>query len=96
MTVFAVLLAIEQPALAQRIVSAFPSDHLRITETQWLISAAATAVEIAAKLGIVDPDSPGPPVGTGIVFATSGYYGRAPNTTWDWIKAKLEAGATNG
>ena len=96
MTVFAVLLAAEQPALAQKIVSVYPDDHLKITETQWLISANGTAVDIAAKLGIVDPNSPGPPVGTGIVFATSGYYGRAPSTTWDWIKAKLEAGATNG
>ncbi len=96
MTVFAVLLPIEQPALAQKIVSAFPNDHLKITENQWLISANGTAVDLTAKLGIVDPNSLEPPVGSGIVFATSGYYGRAPGTTWDWIKAKLEAGATNG
>jgi hypothetical protein len=92
MAIFAVLLPIRQPALEDAIKSVFSNDHLYISDTQWLISAAGTPIEIAAKLGIYDANEPlKTPTGNAIVFGVSGYFGRAPTTVWDWIKAKLEA-----
>jgi len=92
MTIFAVLLPYPQPVIVKTIVDKFPTDHLAITETQFLISSSGTAIDISAKLGISDPNNPSaPPTGTAIIFATSTYYGRASTNIWDWIKAKLEA-----
>jgi hypothetical protein len=92
MAIFAVLLPIPQPALAQAITSAFPNDHLRINDTQWLISATGTTIEVSSKLGIYDAKEPERPVvGNAIVLAVSSYFGRAPATIWEWIKTKLEA-----
>jgi hypothetical protein len=95
MTIFAILLPTAQPAIAERITTAFQTDALRISDTQWLVSASGTAAEIAARLGIVDLANPqAPTLGTGIVFSTSGYFGRAPTNIWEWIKAKLESPPT--
>jgi hypothetical protein len=92
MTIFAILMPRPQPALADKLVSEFKTDTLKVTDTQWLVSAVGTAQEISAKLGIHNPDSPTTaPVGEAIVFATSGYFGRAPTNIWEWIKVKLEA-----
>jgi hypothetical protein len=94
MTIFAVLLPMPQPRLVEAIIRAFPNDHLQITDTQWLISAGGTVVELTAKLGIYDAADPTvPPTGNAIVFAVSAYHGRAPTTVWDWIKAQLERSA---
>jgi hypothetical protein len=92
MTIFAVLMPFHQQRLAEAIQSSFPNDHLQITDTQWLISSSGTAVDVVKRLGIYDPMNPsGPSTGNAIIFATSSYYGRAPTTTWDWIKSKLES-----
>ena len=96
MTIFAVLMPSEQPALKHNILSLYPLDHYQLSETQWLISASGTVMEITTKLGIADPNNLGlQPTGLAIVFATSSYYGRAPQPVWDWIKVKLE-GRPNG
>jgi hypothetical protein len=92
MTIFAILMPSPQPRLAQVIKEAFPNDHLFVTDTQWLVSTAGTAVELSAKVGIFDPNTPSAaPTGVAMVFATSSYAGRAQTPIWDWIKAKLEA-----
>ena len=94
MTIFAVLMPSPQPALVHQIQADFPSDHLQITETQWLVSANLTAVDLVAKLGIYNSQHPEKaPTGVAIVFAVSSYYGRASTAIWDWIKAKMESGA---
>jgi hypothetical protein len=91
MTIFAILMPRPQPALAEKLVLVFKTDTLKVTETQWLVSDIGTTQEISAKLGIYDPGSPTlSPVGEAIVFATSGYFGRAPANIWEWIKVKLE------
>jgi hypothetical protein len=92
MTIFAILLPNPQPPLVEAIKAAYPNDYLSITDTQWLISASGTVVEVTAKIKIYDaktPNSVG--VGSAIVFATSSYFGRAPATIWEWIKTKLES-----
>ena len=92
MTIFAVLLPTAQPRLVNEIKKEYPSDHLAITDTQWLISGTGTAIDVCARLKIYDAKEPArEPSGSAIVFAVSNYFGRAPQNIWDWIKAKLEA-----
>lgn len=96
MTIFAVLLPAPNAKLEAAIKAAFPNDHFMINNTQWLISATSTVVDITAKLGVYNAAAPQTQsIGNAIVFATSSYYGRGPTAVWDWIKAKLEA-PTNG
>lgn len=91
MTIFAVMLPTPAPALSEAIKRLFPNDHLTISETQYLISAGGTALDLSAKLGVYDPKDPSKAVGNAVIFATSSYFGRAPTTIWEWIKTKLES-----
>jgi hypothetical protein len=92
MTIFAILMPIPQPRLAEAIKSKFEKDHLAITDTQWLISATTTVTDLATTLGIYDAKEPNKPAtGNAVIFAVSSYFGRAPATVWDWLKLKLEA-----
>jgi hypothetical protein len=91
MTIFVVLMPTPQPAIAAEIKKSFEHDHLSINDTQWLVSTTGTAPELTTKLGIYDPKEPSKPAtGNAIIFSTSGYFGRAPTTIWEWMKAKLE------
>jgi hypothetical protein len=90
MTVFAIMLPAPAPGLTEAIKRLFPNDHLAISET--LVSAAGTTIDLSAKLGVYDPKEPNKATtGNAVIFATSSYFGRAPATIWDWIKAKLES-----
>jgi hypothetical protein len=92
MTIFAVLMPTPQPALAEVIKSSFAGNHLQLNDTQYLISTGGTAIELSAKLGIYDAAHPEKPyTGLAVILASSAYFGRAPATVWDWMKAKLEA-----
>ena len=96
MTIFAILMPTPQPELVRAIEEKFPKHHLKITDTQWLVSSNNTVIDVVAQLGIYDAKKPeNTPTGIAIVLATSSYYGRAPNTIWDWMKLNLE-GITNG
>jgi hypothetical protein len=92
MTVFAVLMPIPQPVITTEIERLFPFDHLKLSDTQYLISTGGTAIELSAKIGVYDINQPAKPaVGNAVILATSSYFGRAPTTVWDWMKAKLES-----
>jgi hypothetical protein len=85
MTVFTILSPTGDNAnLAASIETHFTNDFLKIGPGQWLVAARITAVEVSNKLGITTP-----PDVSGIVFATSSYFGRADNSVWDWIRVKL-------
>ena len=92
MTIFAILMPAQQPELERAIETNFPKHHLKVTDTQWLVSSNSTAIDIVAQLGIYDARYPEKKSnGNAIVLATSSYYGRAPSSIWDWMKANLEA-----
>jgi hypothetical protein len=92
MTIFAVLLPGHQPGVVESIKRVYPNDHYGITDSQWLISANGTAIDVSAKLGVYDPKNPlTPSSGNAVIFATSSYFGRGPTPIWDWLKAKLES-----
>ena len=86
MAIFVVLPLVPMPSLAQKIAEIFPTDFYRLSDTQFLVSTTGTTVELCERLGINSGE-----INSTIVFATSGYYGRAPNVIWEWIKAKLES-----
>jgi hypothetical protein len=91
MAVFAVLMPSPQPMVIERIRSQFPYDHLELNDTQYLISFRGTAIDLSRELGVYDPRNPSQPAtGNAVVLATTSYFGRAPTTVWDWMKAKLE------
>lgn len=70
---------------------------MKLSDTQYLVSAGGTAIDLSRTLGLViDPKKQNAQAsGVAVVLATSSYYGRAPATVWDWMKAKLEA-SSNG
>jgi len=95
MTIFAVLMPMPQRQITELIEDKFSSDYLRLNETQYLVSFRGTAVDLSRELGLYDPKKPDePPTGSAIVLSTSSYFGRAPNTVWDWMKSKLEASSS--
>jgi len=92
MTIFAILLPEPNAKLADAIKAAYPHDWLALSDTQFLVSSAGTAMDLSAKIGVADPTNPQKPaVGNAVIMAVSSYYGRAPTPVWEWIKAKLEA-----
>jgi hypothetical protein len=93
MTIFAVLLPSDQPALTAEITRVYPNDHFKLNETQWLISSNKTVTEVSHSLGVSSNDPQFTAKGLAVIFATSSYFGRAPTTVWDWIKVKLEGQA---
>lgn len=88
MNVFAVISLGPNAAIKARVAEQFPSDHLELTPSNWLVAGRGTAEEVSAKLGLNAGDT-----NSTIVLAMSDYYGRAPVNIWSWIEAKLEAPA---
>ena len=76
--------------MSHKIASEFPGNRVLLMDSgAWLLSAAGTSRDISDRLGITGQQL-GPSV---IVFTISGYYGRAPNNVWEWLKAEMESGA---
>jgi hypothetical protein len=74
-----------------RVTAAYPGAFLELQSGSWLLSAAGTSEEVSNKLGVTGADhAPSPSV---IVFTISGYFGRAPNDVWEWLKANMQSGA---
>jgi len=87
MTIFVVFKVADPAKMQAAVLSAFPNDHLRLQDNEWLVSGVGTAKEISDKLNISPPNGSG----SAIVFSMANYYGRATTETWDWIKAKAES-----
>jgi hypothetical protein len=87
MSLFAVLLPAENPKLVAAIKGKFPdTDHYEITSTQYMISAKGTAQQISGILGVSDEK----PVGSAVILAIAGYWGRASSDLWEWMRVKME------
>jgi len=88
MSLFAVLLPEENPKLVAAIKEKFPdTDHYEITSTQWMISGKGTVKQISDTLGVSVKENP---IGSAVILAISGYWGRASTDLWDWMKVKME------
>jgi hypothetical protein len=84
MIIFAVLTPTEHPQLEAALTALFPDNYLKVGPGQYLVAAKGTAVDVSNTLGISDGRN-----GSGIVLSTSGYYGRAGNNIWEWMKLKV-------
>jgi hypothetical protein len=91
MTVFAVILPTPQPNVVDAIKREFAGEFFDISPTNWLVSGEGTSEEIIRRIGVYDRAKPGAASGNAIAFPVSNYFGRAPNVTWEWLKAKIEA-----
>jgi hypothetical protein len=74
--------------LAAVIQREFPGKNFRVGVDHWLVSANGTAQEISGKLGIATGQ-----IGQAVVYNVGGYFGYAPQTTWEWIKSNMTTGA---
>jgi hypothetical protein len=84
MIIFAVLTSGDSPKLEAALNTHFPNEYLKVAPGQYLVAGRSTVVDVSNILGITDGSN-----GSGIIFATSAYYGRASTNIWDWIKVKL-------
>ena len=63
----------------------FGTDSLEIQPGQWLVAYKGTSQQLSDELGISDGS-----IGSCIIFAISGYWGRAPTSIWEWLKSNWE------
>ena len=87
MTIFAVIATNQQEKLGAAIAKIYPENHIRINAESWLVSSEGTSNELSDKLGVTDGSN-----GSAVVLSVSGYYGRAPTSIWEWMKAKWGTG----
>jgi hypothetical protein len=89
MNVFAVVALNDQmlPDFKTAIEGSFPGNNLEAGKTVWLVADPGTTLNVSEKLGIKKE----PPLLRGVlVINFTSYFGRAPGSLWEWIKAKLE------
>jgi hypothetical protein len=84
MIIFAILTPSDNPQLEAAMGALFADNYLKVGPGQYLIAGKGTAIEISNALGITDGRN-----GSGIVLSTAGYYGRAGNNLWEWMKIKV-------
>ena len=89
MSLFAVLSPSVNPKLESAIIEKFPDNHFKINSTQWVVSGKGSAKIISDTIGITSEGDA--TIGSGVVLAFSGYWGRASTDLWEWMKAKIEA-----
>jgi len=75
--------------LQERIESRFPEDHYVLGTGKWLIAHSGTAKELYIRL-FPEPEFPLSHRNV-IVFGVSGYWGMAPQDTWEWVISKSGA-----
>ena len=85
-SLFAVMAPTDDPRLATAIQTQFPADYLKVAPGQWLIAATGTSKDISDRLKVTDGA-----VGSAIIVAFSGYYGRSSTSTWEWIASRMGA-----
>ena len=72
-------------ALEGSIKENFPGNFFPMSRGKWIVIGDGTAKEVSDKLGITSVPQK---IGSAVVFATSGYFGRASSDMWEWIAAK--------
>jgi hypothetical protein len=87
---FAIISVSNPASLEARLqaVSHWPS--IKVSDGQWLLVAPSgiTSKEVSDSLGITGE---APIVSNGIVLRVESYFGRHPQSTWEWIRTKKEA-----
>lgn len=92
MAIFATLLPEPQPQLLEKIARAFPQNHFRLSDLQWIVSSPLSVIDLTAKLEIYNAREPAAcSSGDAVVFSVLSYHGLGLSTLWDWLQAKQES-----
>lgn len=83
MTIFAIMGLNGLDKLGAAISQKYPADSIKVSPTQWFIVDSSTTKEVSEKLGITSGTA-----GDAVVVSISGYWGRAPNTVWEWLHSR--------
>jgi len=88
MAVFAVV-SLDHPDSANLVAAvenSYQGHFFRVAPGHYLVRDEGTTQSVAEKLGV-----PGGARGRVMVYNLGGYFGYAPNTTWEWLKANMTA-----
>lgn len=86
MAIFAVI-ALKQSdshLLSQAVETVYSGKNFKVAQGHYLVNATGTAQDISSTIGISSGQR-----GHAIVYNVAGYFGYAPNTTWEWLKANM-------
>jgi hypothetical protein len=67
--------------IKQALEAKLPGKYYQMPKGEFVVSFTGTSKDLSDALGITDGTA-----GTAMVASISGYYGRAPNDLWEWIK----------
>jgi hypothetical protein len=85
MTIFVVVAIKEADKISAAISGKIAdSDSYKLTDDVWLVDFSGTARGLAEELGIRGGEA-----GTGIVFPTTNFSGRASRDIWEWLQAHM-------
>jgi len=86
MAIFAVI-SLNQPDshhLSETVEKIYGGRNFKVAQGHYLVNAVGTAQDISRTLGIT-----GGHLGLAMVYNVAGYFGYAPNTTWEWLKSNM-------
>jgi hypothetical protein len=87
---FAIISVSNPASLEARLQETSHWPSIKVSDGQWLLIAPSgtTSKEVSDALGISNNT---PVVSNGIVLRVENYFGRNPQSIWEWIKTKKEA-----
>jgi hypothetical protein len=88
MAVFAVLADNPNEKLGAKIVELYPTDHYKLTDSQWLVAADTIPQNLAEQLG-VRTGTFGKVI---VIRATASASGWHNQTVWEWLRQKSASG----
>ena len=81
MAVFAIVSLRNDLQLDEIIARVYWKESLRVSPSHWLVIDKGTSREVAERLGINAGH------GEAIIYNVSNYWGRAPNSVWEWLQS---------
>lgn len=92
MAVYVVVSRLERPDLGDLIQETYGDHQFPFSSHTWFVRDSATSAEVATKLSMLGDDAKFR-AGVVVIRMTGAYNGRAPQETWDWLEATIEADA---
>jgi len=83
MSIFVVIPTRDQENLAKRIGELGDHSSHKLPKGEWIVSYDGTSIELSSRLGLNKTDG-----NAAVVFAVNAYYGNAPTSIWEWLKAR--------
>lgn len=87
MPVFVLIPIRDEAKIKAALMRHVESKHYPLPRGEYLVSFDGTSKALSDLLGITDGSG-----GSAVLASISGYFGRAPNEIWEWIKVNWDAG----